>query len=77
MEASVLKIGKLCTPGGRKLNLLQVQLNEKVSAALNEKEFSEEMGMAGEQLLRDKLEGDCKGAERVETLLMSMVIARE
>lgn len=57
--------------------LLQVQLHEKMSAALNERQFSAEMGMAGLQLLNDKLEGDCKGAERVEKLLMSMVVARE
>ena len=54
-----------------------MELHDKVSAALNEKEFAAEMGMAGEQLLNDKLEGDCKGAERVEKLLMSMVVARE
>ena len=53
-----------------------MELHDKVSAALNEKEFAAEMGMAGEQLLNDKLEGD-KGAERVEKLLMSMVVARE
>jgi hypothetical protein len=56
---------------------LQVQVHEKVSAALDEKEFLVEMGMAGEQMLIDKLEGDCRGAERVEKLLMSMVVARE
>ncbi|NJR42377.1 MAG: hypothetical protein HC767_06655 [Akkermansiaceae bacterium] len=56
---------------------MQVVLDEKVSAALDEKGFSEELGMAGEQLLSDKLEGDCKGAERVEMLLMSIVVARE
>lgn len=56
---------------------MQVDLHEKVSASLDEAEFAAEMGMAGQQLLSDKLEGDCKGAERVERLLMSMVVARE
>lgn len=52
-------------------------LHEKVEAALSEKEFDEEMGMAGRDLLDEKLAGDCKNVERVEGLLMSMVVARE
>jgi transaldolase len=55
----------------------ELELSEQVVSGLSEKQFEEEMGMAGLDLLNDRLAGDCKVAERVESMLMSMVVARE